>query len=107
MKGLGPGGTGPIVDRTVHWHLVVHGRVQGVNYRARVAEAAVRLGVVGTVANRTDGSVLIDAQGLEATLEEFVRDVSGPRGFSHPTSVRRVAELPPHPNLTGFAVVRD
>ncbi len=91
----------------MRWHLLVLGRVQGVNYRARVAEAALRFGVVGTVANRPDGSVLIDAQGPPATLEEFVRDVSGPRGLSHPTSVRRVADLPPHPGRMGFAVVRD
>ncbi len=44
----------------VHWSCVAHGRVQGVNYRARVAEAARRHGVVDTFANREYGTVLID-----------------------------------------------
>ncbi len=91
----------------MHWQLQAVGRVQGVNYRARVGEAALRHGVAGTVSNRPDGSVLIDAQGSRETLEAFVRDVSGPRGFSHPSSVRRVADLPPSPDLIGFEIVRD
>ena len=42
------------VPSPVHWHCIAHGRVQGVNYRARVAEAAARHGVVGAVMNRPD-----------------------------------------------------
>lgn len=91
----------------VHWQYVASGRVQRVNYRARVAEAAVRHGLVGSVVNRPDGTVLIEVQGLPQTVEAFVRDVSGPRGASHPDSVLRVEELPVSPELLTFEILRD
>lgn len=90
----------------VHWHCVARGRVQGVNYRARVAEAARRHGVVGTVANRPDGTVFIDVQGSVAAVEAFLRDVSGPRGVSHAYAVERVAEVSVSPDLVGFDILR-
>jgi len=95
------------VSALVHWHCVASGRVQGVNYRARVAEAAYRHGVVGSVANRVDDTVFIDVQGELAAVEAFIRDVSGPRGVSHARAVQRVAELPVSPDLLGFEIVRD
>jgi len=95
------------VSLLVRWHCVASGRVQGVNYRARVAEAAHRHGVVGSVANRPDGTVFIDVQGELAAVEAFIRDVSGPRGVSHARVVQRVADLPVSPDLLGFEIVRD
>lgn len=91
----------------VHYHCVAHGRVQGVNYRARVVEAARRHGVVGTVANRADGTVIIDVQGPTKAVEAFLRDVSGPHGASDAHTVQRVAEVPVSPDLTGFEIQRD
>lgn len=91
----------------VHWHCVAHGRVQGVNYRARVVEAAHRHGVVGSVANRADGAVFIDVQGDLAAVEAFLRDVSGPRGASHPHTVQRVGEVAVSPDLIAFEILRD
>jgi acylphosphatase len=95
------------VSPLVHWHCLARGRVQGVNYRARVAEAARRHGVVGTVANRSDGTVFIDVQGTVEAVEAFLRDVSGPRGASHAHLVQRVAEVTVSPELVAFEILRD
>ncbi len=88
------------------WHCVAVGRVQGVNYRARVAESARRFGIVGTVENRIDGTVFIDAQGPTEALEAFLRDIRGPRGISHARSVERVTSVPPDPDWLSFEIVR-
>ena len=88
------------------WHCVAVGRVQGVNYRARVAESARRYGIVGTVENRSDGTVFIDAQGPVKILEAFLADVSGPRGLSHPRTVERVSQAAVDPGLLSFEILR-
>lgn len=53
-------------------HAVVTGKVQGVRYRDYVQSAAVDLGLVGSVRNRTDGSVYVVAQGMPEVLKQFV-----------------------------------
>lgn len=50
----------------------VHGRVQGVGFRAFTQEEATRLGLVGWVANQWDGSVLVVAEGPDAALQRLV-----------------------------------
>ena len=51
---------------------IVTGHVQGVSYRASTAAEARRLGLVGWVKNRPDGSVELEAEGDEAPLAELV-----------------------------------
>ncbi|KQN08640.1 acylphosphatase [Sphingobium sp. Leaf26] len=57
----------PVVAR----HLMIHGRVQGVWYRAWTVDTAHRLGLVGWVRNRADGSVEAVVEGEEAAVGQF------------------------------------
>ena len=66
---------------------LVHGRVQGVSYRAFAAHAAEEAGVCGWVRNLADGDVEAQASGTAAQLDDFeARLRQGPRW----ADVRRV-----------------
>jgi acylphosphatase len=68
-------------------HLVILGRVQGVGFRWYAVREAERLGLAGTVANRADGGVEVEAEGDRAKLERLVEALRiGPRA-SRITSV--------------------
>jgi acylphosphatase len=54
-------------------HAVVHGRVQGVNFRYYTVRTAQRLGLTGWVANRWDGAVETVAEGRREALDEFLQ----------------------------------
>ena len=49
-------------------HAIVHGRVQGVGYRATTIDEARSLGLAGWVRNRLDGTVEVLAEGSESKL---------------------------------------
>ena len=53
-------------------HLVVSGRVQGVNYRSNTQRRASQLGLVGWVRNLPDGGVEAVAEGPGEKVEEFL-----------------------------------
>jgi len=53
-------------------HIIVHGRVQGVWFRAGTKEKADELGLLGWVKNRTEGTVEIHAEGEKLLLEKFI-----------------------------------
>ena len=52
--------------------LRIHGRVQGVWYRAWTVKTAVSLGLVGWVRNRSDGSVEAVVQGDAASVGAMI-----------------------------------
>lgn len=86
-------------------HAIVTGKVQGVSYRASAASEARRLGVVGWVRNRADGSVELEVEGPDDKVAAFLAWCEqGPRP-AHVTEVR-VEERPPLGSEGQFAVVR-
>ncbi len=53
-------------------HVIIHGLVQGVWFRASTKEAALRLGVGGWVRNLPDGGVEALFEGEKKKVEEIV-----------------------------------
>lgn len=59
--------------------IAIYGRVQGVGFRSQAQLMAKRLCLKGWVKNVPDGSVYIEAKGLEENIELFYRwCVKGP-----------------------------
>ncbi|HEC23573.1 MAG TPA: acylphosphatase [Chloroflexi bacterium] len=54
-------------------HAIVHGLVQGVNFRAFTQHEALKRRLTGWVRNRTDGTVETVAEGDRAALEAFLK----------------------------------
>lgn len=57
---------------TLRAHVVVHGLVQGVWFRASTRDEAVRIGVGGWVRNLPDGTVEAVFEGEKKKVEEIV-----------------------------------
>ncbi len=53
-------------------HAIVHGRVQGVNFRYYTQLQAQALDLVGWVANRADGTVEVMAEGPRPALDQLL-----------------------------------
>jgi acylphosphatase len=53
-------------------HCIIHGRVQGVGYRAWTAKNAQKLGLSGWVRNRTDGTVEAVFAGDDTIVDEML-----------------------------------
>lgn len=63
----------PDLTRTAARHVVVHGRVQGVFFRASTRRRAREAGVTGWVRNEADGSVEAWLEGSDDALDEVER----------------------------------
>lgn len=57
----------------VRAHLLISGRVQGVNYRRDTRRTAMSLGLTGWVRNLPDRRVEVVAEGEEERIEELIR----------------------------------
>ncbi|HET7577660.1 MAG TPA: acylphosphatase [Bacillales bacterium] len=57
------------------YHIIVHGRVQGVGFRYHTQQHAVRHGIKGWVRNNPDGTVEIDAEGENHDMDRFIREL--------------------------------
>ena len=66
---------------TMHRHVIIRGRVQGVGYRAWMEVTALERGLEGWVRNRRDGSVEAVFGGAESDLTAMIADCRrGPPG---------------------------
>lgn len=81
----------------LHHHLLIHGRVQGVGYRAFLEREAVARGVSGWVRNLRSGEVEAVVAGSEEAVEALVEACrKGPLGARVDGIVRSEA-APPAP----------
>lgn len=54
------------------YRIIVTGKVQGVFYRHTAQTEANRLGIVGIAKNQSDGSVLMEVEGNDSALKQFI-----------------------------------
>ncbi len=62
-------------EQPVRAHVVVHGHVQGVGFRAFAARIASSLDLLGGVCNLNDGRVELEVEGNKTAIEAFVRQL--------------------------------
>jgi acylphosphatase len=90
-----------VTDRVAR-DLVIHGRVQGVFFRAFVRDAARRAGVAGRAENRFDGTVAVRLEGPADDVAQVERACGrGPEGAHVERVDARDAEVE---GLSGFSV---
>ncbi|MEJ2538755.1 MAG: acylphosphatase [Gemmatimonadota bacterium] len=83
---------------------LIHGRVQGVGFRWWTSRQARRLGIEGTVRNREDGTVEVQAVGPQDAMDSFAAALgNGPA----PARVERVEaeSLASPPRVDGFQIL--
>lgn len=62
-------------------HVIISGRVQGVGFRYHTRQKAERLGLVGWVRDSADGTVEVEAEGVDDSLRELLAWLNkGPAG---------------------------
>ncbi len=84
---------------------VVHGRVQGVSYRAFAAEEARMRGIIGWVKNEPGGTVRLVAEGPRPLLERLLDALHVGPPLAR---VQRIDETwtPPEDRHSGFEIRR-
>lgn len=89
---------------TERLHAIIHGQVQGVNFRYYTQLQARALNLTGWVANRADGSVEVVAEGPRPALDDLVAFLH--HGPSHARVDRVEVDWPkPTGQFTRFQVL--
>lgn len=89
-------------DAVVRTRAIVHGRVQGVWFRASTQGEAQQLGVSGWVRNLADGGVEAVFEGPPAAVEAAISWIRVGPERAHVEHIETFAEEPQ--GLTGFSV---
>lgn len=85
--------------------VIFQGRVQGVGFRARAQSIASRFPVTGWVRNEPDGTVMLEAQGDEQSLENYLKEL---RNKTSGLVEREIhAHVRTEPNEHGFEIRRS
>ena len=84
-------------------HLTVHGRVQGVFFRANIRKKALELNLKGYAQNLETGTVEIVAEGQENDLKALIDFCNGSPGISKVSKVDIKLEKPQN-NFSTFEV---
>lgn len=67
-------------DELIEIHAIFTGRVQGVGFRAKARQEAMRRGIKGSVRNLSDGNVELYAYGKRQTIMELKKVLSDFQG---------------------------
>ena len=94
-------GPEPILRRQLRFW----GAVQGVGFRYRARWAAQGLGLTGWVQNLSDGSVLMQVQGLEQDIDRMILQIEAGRYVQIENFESK--SLPPEPHEYGFSIRED
>lgn len=93
-----------IDTNSLHYVIRVRGKVQGVWYRKRTQDEALRIGLAGTVENMADGSVTVHAEGPPEELDQLVAWCRKGPDRAEVTSLE--VETVPLQGYRGFRVLR-
>lgn len=88
--------------KMIRKHFFFKGRVQGVGFRYRAQNAASMYGVTGWVKNLYDGSVEMEAQGLEEDIDKVILTLQSSRYIA--IDDMYVADRQPDPHETSFRI---
>lgn len=91
-------------EELVEIHATIKGQVQGVGFRMTARQEAIRLGIVGTVRNLSDGSVELYALGKRESVQKLLKTLSGPLGAGKISAIFS-EEISPHHSYFDFAII--
>ncbi|MED4970419.1 acylphosphatase [Geobacillus sp. NFOSA3] len=86
------------------FHLIVHGRVQGVGFRYFTQYEALKRQLTGWVRNNDDGTVELEVQGNEEAIQLFIDTIREGTLFAKVTDVS-AQEIPIINNETQFRIM--
>ncbi|MBI3963428.1 MAG: acylphosphatase [Candidatus Kerfeldbacteria bacterium] len=86
--------------------LIVHGTVQGVNFRSTAQSHAQQEGLRGTVENRPDGTVRVFLEGSAASIERFRANLRTNPGNARIERVEETSPTPRDRTPDGFRILR-